>query len=43
MCDMLLKNVASIKSLMPFLRSSLRQTMIRKLGKVGKNKEAWKS
>ena len=29
MCEMLLKFFASIKSLMPFLRSSLRQTMIR--------------
>ena len=27
MCEMLQKNLASIKSLMPFLRSSLRQTM----------------
>ena len=42
MCEMLLKNFATIKSLMPFLRSSLRQTMIRKLSKVGKDKEAWK-
>ena len=42
MCEMLIKNFATIKSLMPFLRSSLRQTMIRKLSKVGKDKEAWK-
>ena len=42
MCEMLRKNFATIKSLMPFLRSSLRQTMIRKLSKVGKDKEAWK-
>ena len=42
MLEMLQKNFASIKSLMPFLRSSLRQTMIRKLSKVGKDKEAWK-
>ena len=42
MCEILLKFFASIKSLMPFLRSSLRQTMIRKLSKVGKDKEAWK-
>ena len=41
MCERLIKNFATIKSLMPFLRSSLRQTMIRKLGKVGKDKEAW--
>ena len=32
MCEMLLKNFATIKSLMPFLRSSLRQTMIRMQG-----------
>ena len=42
MCEMLLKNFASIKSLMPFLRSNLRQTIIRKLSKVGKDKDAWK-
>jgi hypothetical protein len=42
MCDSLLKNFSTIKSLMPFLRSSLRQTMIRKLSKVGKDKIAWK-
>ena len=42
MCEMLLKNFTTIKSLMPFLRSSLRQTMIHKLSKVGKDKEAWK-
>ena len=42
MCDMLLKNFDTQKSLMTFLRSSLRQTMIRKLSKVGKDKEAWK-
>ena len=39
---MLCKNFSTIKSLMPFLRSSLRQTMIRKLSKVGKDKKAWK-
>ena len=27
---------------MPFLRASLRQTMIRKLASVGKDKEGWK-
>ena len=42
MCEMLVKNFSSIESLMPFLRSSLRQTMIRRLSKVGKDKEAWK-
>ena len=42
MCEMLLKNFGTIKSLMPFLRSSLRQTMTRKLSKVGKDKEAGK-
>ena len=42
MCEILLKDFANIKSLMPFLRSGLRQTMIRKLSKVGTDKEAWK-
>jgi len=42
MTETLLKNFNSIKSLMPFLRSSLRQTMIRKLSKGGKDKAAWK-
>ena len=42
MCETLLNNFGSIKSLMHFLRSSLRQTMIRKLSKVGKEKDAWK-
>jgi hypothetical protein len=42
MCELLCKNFSTIKSLTPFLRSSLRQTMIRKLSKVGKDKEAWK-
>ena len=42
MCEMLIKKFATIKSLMPFLRSILRQTMIRKLSKVRKDKEAWK-
>ena len=42
MCNSLAKNFVTIKSLMPFLRSSLRQTMIRKLSKVGKDKAAWK-
>jgi hypothetical protein len=32
----LLKNLNSMASLMPFLRASLRQTMIRKLASVGK-------
>ena len=41
MCEGLVRNFTSIKSLMPFMRSSLMQTMIRKL-KVGKDKEAWK-
>ena len=41
MCQMLIKNFATIKSLMPFLCSNLR-TMIRKLSKVGKDKEVWK-
>jgi hypothetical protein len=40
MCELLCKNISTIKSLMPFLRSSLRQTMIRKLSKVEKGKEA---
>ena len=39
MCELLYKNVLSIKSLMPFPRSSLRQTMIRKLSKVGKTRK----
>jgi hypothetical protein len=38
----LLKNFKSMASLMPFLRASLRQTMIRKLASVGKDKEGWK-
>ncbi len=38
----LLKNFNSMASLMPFLRASLRQTMIRKLASVGKNKDGWK-
>ena len=42
MTETLVKNFVTIKSLMPFLRSSLRQTMIRKLSKVGKDKAAWK-
>ena len=42
MTETLVKNFGTIKSLMPFLRSSLRQTMIRKLSKVGKDKAAWK-
>ena len=42
MCETLLNNFGTIKSLMHFLRSSLRQTMIRKLSKVGKEKDAWK-
>ena len=42
MCKTLTDNFVSLKSLMAFLRASLRQTMIRKLSKVGKDKEAWK-
>ena len=42
MCSALLTNFSSLKSLLPFLRASLRQTMIKKLSKVGKDKEAWK-
>jgi hypothetical protein len=38
----LLKNLNSMASLMPFLRASLRQTMIRKLDSVGKDKDGWK-
>jgi hypothetical protein len=38
----LLKNFDSMASLMPFLRSSLRQTTIRKLANVGKDKDGWK-
>ena len=40
MCDILSKTFTSIKSFMPFLHSSFRQTIIRKLSKVGKDKEA---
>ena len=29
-------------SLMPFLRASLRQTMVRRLATVGKDKDGWK-
>ena len=38
----LLKNFNSMASLMPLLRASLRQTMIRKLASVGKDKDGWK-
>ena len=38
----LLKNFNSMASLMPFLRASLRQTMIRRLATVGKDKDGWK-
>ena len=38
----LLKDFNSMASLMPFLRASLRQTMIRKLASVGKDKDGWK-
>jgi hypothetical protein len=38
----LLKNFNSMASLMPFLRASLPQTMIRKLASVGKDKDGWK-
>ena len=41
MCKFLCKNFSFIESLMPFLRSRLRQMMIRKLSKVEKDKEAW--
>jgi hypothetical protein len=36
------KNFNSMASLMPFLRASLRQTMIRKLVSEGKDKDGWK-
>jgi hypothetical protein len=36
------KNFKSMAFLMPFLRASLRQTMIRKLASVGKDKDGWK-
>ena len=42
MCELLCKNFSTIKSLMPFLRSSLRHTMVLMLSKVGKGKEVWK-
>jgi hypothetical protein len=38
----LLKNFNSMASLMPFLRASLRQTMMRRLATVGKDKDGWK-
>ena len=38
----LLKNFSSMASLMPFLRASLRQTMMRRLATVGKDKDGWK-
>jgi hypothetical protein len=38
----LLKNFNSMASLMPFRRASLRQTMIRKLAGVDKDKDGWK-
>jgi hypothetical protein len=38
----LLKNFNSMASLIPFLPASLRQTMIRKLASVGKDKDGWK-
>jgi hypothetical protein len=38
----LLKNFNGMASLMPFLRASLRQTMIRKLASVGKDKDGLK-
>ena len=37
-----LKNFNSMASLMLCLRASLRQTMIRKLATVGKDKDSWK-
>jgi hypothetical protein len=40
--SLLLKNFNTMASLMPFLRASLRQTMIRKLASVGKDKDDWK-
>jgi hypothetical protein len=36
------KNFNSMASLMPFLRTSLRQTMMRRLAMVGKDKAGWK-
>jgi hypothetical protein len=36
------KNFSSMASLMPFLRASLRQTMMRRLATVGKDKDGWK-
>jgi hypothetical protein len=38
----LLKNFSSMASLMPFLRASLRQRMMRRLATVGKDKDGWK-
>ena len=38
----LLKNFSSMASLMPFLRASLRQSMMRRLALVGKDKDGWK-
>ena len=37
----LLKNFNSMASLMPFLRASLRETMICKLAIVGKDRDGW--
>jgi len=36
------KNFTSMASLMPFLRASLRQRMMRRLATVGKDKDGWK-
>ena len=36
------KNFTSMQSLMPFLRASLRQSMMRRLALVGKDKDGWK-
>ena len=36
------KNFSSMASVMPVLRASLRQTMMRRLATVGKDKDGWK-
>ena len=42
MTSSLQKNFSSMASLMPFLRASLRQRMMRRLATVGKDKDGWK-
>ena len=42
MTSSLQKNFTSMQSLMPFLRASLRQSMMRRLALVGKDKDGWK-